>query len=194
MKTIKSDNQLWVLIAAGDEGAFSVVFDRYFHSLAKYAYTIVNKTEVAEDIVSEVFVKLWLSRMEIQIKTSLKSYLFVSARNKALNHRRDEVRKCELEELSEQEALSSESADHQLTQAEVLEEFQQILHTLSPQQRIILQLQKIDGLSQAEVAERLSISIKTVQNHTSLALKQVAEGMALKRFNLQLLLVLFLAC
>ena len=186
------DGQLWEQIVANDEKAFNTVFDKYFLSLCSFCYPIVKEGELAEEVVSDVFIKLWLNRHSIQIKTGLKVYLFKASRNTALNYLRQVSPNIRMDALDEKELVSTVSADSDLIYGELYNELQQTLNSLSPQQCLIFRMNKLDGLSQDEIAEMLSISLKTVQNHIYLALKVLTERWAIQQYELCLLVILFL--
>nr|WP_321355701.1 RNA polymerase sigma-70 factor [uncultured Draconibacterium sp.] len=177
-KEENADSDLWRLIRADNENAFSSVFDKYFHLLSRFSYSFLNDVEAAEDVVSDVFVKLWLNRNSIVLKSSLKSYLYSAVKNTALNYLRDYNKSLSLEDVAEKDLVTNISADSNLVQNEILSEFHEFLSTLSPQQSTILRMHKLEGLSQKEISDKLSISLKTVQNHTSLAMRFVSEKMA----------------
>lgn len=177
-----NDGILWKRITQNDEGAFSIVFDKYFIRLCNYCYPIVNKTEAAEEIVSEVFTKLWIKRHSIQIKVDLKSYLFRAVKNTALNFLRQVSDQVSLDDANVNELESFYVADSKLIDDEVNAKLEQILKSLSPQQSLVLRMYKLEGFSQAEIAEVLSVSKKTVQNHIYLAIKTLTEQRSKYRY------------
>ena len=186
------DTKLWNQIAQNDEKAFNAVFDKYFSRLCNFCHPIVKEVEVAEEVVSDVFIKLGLNRHSIQIKTGLKPYLFKATRNTALNYLRQSNPNINIDEIGEKELISNINADSELIHNEVYTELQQMLNSLSPQQSLIFRMYKLDGLSQAEIAETLSISLKTVQNHIYLALKYLTAKWTSQQYEFYLFIILML--
>ncbi len=191
-KEINTDHKLWQEICASNEKAFSIVFDKYFNRLSYFTHSIVKDHEAVEDIVSDVFVKLWLNRHKIKLTTGLKPYLFTAAKNTALNYLRSSKMNLCIEDVPEKDMISNVSADSDLVHNEVLSEFKELLRMMSPQQSLVIKLHKLEGLSQKEVADKLSISLKTVQNHIYLAMKFLSEKMAAKQYDLYFLFVILL--
>ena len=187
-----NDSKLWEQVVQNDEKAFSVVFDKYFLHLCRFCYPVVKEAVVAEEIVSDVFIKLWLNRHSIQIETGLKPYLFKATQNTALNYLRQSSPNIRIDELGEKELVSNINTDSEIIRNEIYSELQQMLNSLSPQQSLIFRMYKLDGLSQVEIAEALSISLKTVQNHIYLALKYISEKYTILQYKLCLIIIIML--
>lgn len=192
-KEVNADSKLWEQICANNEKTFGTVFDKYFHLLSRFSYSFLKDVEASEDVVSDVFVKLWLNRHRIKLRNGLKPYLYLAVRNTALNYIRDASTSFSLESVDEKELVTNVSADSAIIHNETLFEFQELLSALSPQQSTILKMHKLEGLSQKEISEKLSISLKTVQNHTSLAMKFIAEKMASTQYDFCILLLFLLS-
>ena len=186
------DSKLWKQITKNNENAFNMVFDKYFFLLCNFCYNIINEVEVAEEVVSDVFIKLWLNRHSIQIKTGLKPYLFKATKNTALNYLRQSKPNVSIDEINEKDLISNINTDSELIHNEIYNELMQMLNSLPPQQNLIFRMHKLDGLSQAEIAETLSISLKTVQNHIYLALKYLTEKWTAQQYELYMFVILML--
>lgn len=169
------ENKLWSQIIQDDEKAFNTIFNKYFSCLCNFCFHIVNEAETAEEIVSDVFIKLWLNRHSIEIKSDLKPYLYKATKNTALNHLRLSSSKVKIDEVNEKNLISNINTDSGLMRDEIFNELQKIINSLPPQQCLILKMHKLEGLSKTEIAEALSISLKTVQNNIYLALKYLTE-------------------
>ncbi|WP_421920272.1 RNA polymerase sigma factor [Marinifilum sp.] len=187
------DSKLWIKITNDDEKAFGTVFDKYFSPLCKYSFQIVKELEPAEEVVSDVFVKLWLNRHTIKIETDLKSYLFRACKNTALNYLRKTKNNISLDEIIGKELMSVINTDSDLIHKEVCTQIQQMLDMLTPQQSLVLKLHKLEGLSQQEIAQKLSISIKTVQNHIYLGLLHLTKQLASRKHEFYLFVILMLS-
>ncbi len=183
------DGELWSKIIQDDEKAFNIVFEKYFFSLCKFCHQIVKEVEVTEELVSDVFVRLWLNRHSIQFKSGLKPYLFKSVKNASLNYLRSSRSLVNIEEVNETTLVSDVKSDSGLIHEELNNEILQMINALPPQQGLVFKLHKLEGQSQAEIAETLSISIKTVQNHLCLALKYLSEKCTIYQYDFSIWII-----
>lgn len=166
-------------IAAGDEEAFRHLFDAYFDRVMQFLNGFLHDREAAEDLAQELFVKLWCHRDILPDVQSLNGYIYRSARNAALNALRAQGR---LVSLTQAADLSGSVLPDDLYYA--LEK--QLLVDLTVDQlpdrpRQIYRMSRVEGLSNEEIARRLSISGKTVENHLNAALKRIR--IMLRNFN-----------
>ena len=163
------------------------LFKTHFRGLHAYAYTILRDSHLAEEIVQEVFVKLCERASRINIETSLESYLYRSVYNESLNHQKHEKVKARYRtmmsrkpEIAEQEPTGGDYPGLETRLRLALGEL--------PQQcRTIFQLSRFEDLKYREIADRMGISVKTVENQMSKALRILRQK--LKGF---LLLTIFL--
>jgi RNA polymerase sigma-70 factor (ECF subfamily) len=165
------------------------LFRSCYKQLCVYAENITGDALQAEDIVSNLFVKLWEKREQLQIHTAIESYLMSAVHNEALNYlKHAEVEKryhAKTEyQLTHADLLNpSAAADtplNDLLEKELKEQIETALRTLPPQCREIFTLHKIDDLSYQEVADQLNISINTVRTQLTRAMKKMRS--ALKGF------------
>ncbi len=155
----------------GDERVIRILFDDYYEYLCKSIYGVVPDASVAEDIVQEVFMELWKKRESIQITTSIKAYLRRSALNRALNYLRKN--KVGFEEEDQIPDLGSQDTGGQ-TNMEVMElkdRIHSIIDDLPERCRMIFGMSRFEEMSYKEIAAALDISVKTVENQMSKALK-----------------------
>lgn len=163
-------------VAAGDESAFGQLFNRYWDNIYGVAYTLTRSRELARDMVQEIFIKVWLHKLELPQKDNFQNYLFIVARN----HIYSELRRKSREEAFTSHLLAElqESpfrADDQTLYNDSAALIQQALATLPEQQRQVYELTRIYGLSQDEIAQRLQISKSTVKTHMSRALHAIRQ-------------------
>ena len=162
-------------------GKFECVFQENFASLVHFAMTIVDSQEVAEDIVQDVFIKIWESKKYSTFHSNLKGYLFISVKNSCLNHVKIESRKSD--KLKE---LIPESFD--LYDTAVIEESErnrlifEAIEKLSPKGKIVLKLICFNNLKYKEVAEELDITVDTVKYHFTHSLKKLRELLTKDQF------------
>ncbi len=171
----------------GQEEAYIYLFKEYFAELCAYARRYVGRKEVAEEIVSEVFYKIWERHKVLQIKSSIRSYLFQSVYHHSINYIR-ELKKKEalyayLEESFVKESpfffISEEESEQSLFLLEDLaEEVETAVSQLPPQQQKVFRLKRFEGKKNKEIAELLEISVKTVELHLSKATMNLREKLS----------------
>jgi len=157
------------------EQAFEQLFKEHFKSLYAYAYTILKNEATAEEIVQNVFYKIWEKKVPDTIQTSLKAYLYKAVYHESLNYLKHQKIKAQYH--THVMHGSKDEADHtpsrKVLVKELEEKLRQALNTLPPQCRTIFQMSRFDGLKYQEIADELGISIKTVENQMGKALKQL---------------------
>ena len=155
-----------------DKDSFENLFREYFSPLISFARKILVDEDDAREVVQKVFINLWEKREEIDLSTSLKSYLFTSVHNRSLNVIRDR-KKFSSEEVPDMAGDWDVSA--QIESMELEEKINEALQALPEKCRQIFELNRFDGLKYSEMAAQLEISIKTVENQMSKALKILRE-------------------
>lgn len=171
------DEVIFELITQSKEEALDKLFKRYFFRLCNYVFPFVKNERIAEEIVSDVFIKLWIKRTDINIRSNVKSYLFRSAKNATLNYLAAQKNKLpESIELVEDQLLVADSwADSNLRFQELEREINDLMHQLPSQQKEIVRLNKLEGFTPKEIASLLDISTKTVYNNLYEAVKFLLE-------------------
>jgi len=170
-------------LARGEAGAFAALFRRYYDALCSFAQGLVESADDAEEVVSEVFARLWETRERLDVRVSLKSYLYAATRNVALNFlRRLGTEERTLGRASQVGALpgvlspaDDEASDVQTR--ELREAVDAAIASLPPRRREIFLLHRLHGLTYAEIAAALDITPKTVENHIGLALKDLRNSL-----------------
>jgi RNA polymerase sigma-70 factor (family 1) len=171
----------WVIRNGFEQSAkhgFELLFKRYHKVLCSHAVRFVYSEEVAQDIVSEVFCKLWKTRSYESITSSYRFYLFRSVRNEAYNYIRLEFQPMEQLEAAESQTSGRGNSPDMITQyEEVLNRVEKIVDSLPPQCRKIFLMSRFEGKKYKEIADELGISIKTVEVHISRALLSMRQGL-----------------
>ncbi|MBE6276624.1 MAG: RNA polymerase sigma-70 factor [Bacteroides sp.] len=158
-------------IKKGDIKAFEQLFRRYYAPLCWYATSIVGNRETAEEIVEELFYTIWKEKEKLNIFRSVKSYLYASAWNGCLQHRRQKLKDEELQRKMSQDTPAYTSSPEDEAEFEELQKvIDDCLARMSAQRRNIFLMHRNEGLKYAEIATRLSISVKTVEANMSKAL------------------------
>ena len=167
------DTEIIRRIRNGDTGQFESLFRSSYVSLVRYAKTLIKDHDTAEEIVQDLFFKLWQDREKLNIESSLNGYLFRSVHNICLHHI-EHVRVVErhAEEMSYRQTESQESPSDILNYKELQEKVARILEKLPDRCGKIFTMSRFDGLKYTEIAEKLSVSIKTVEANMGRALKE----------------------
>jgi RNA polymerase sigma-70 factor, ECF subfamily len=168
----------------GNRNIFNIIFKNFYAILVSYAKDLVKSYEAAEEIVQEVFIKLWEHRARIVIQTSLKAYLYKSVYNASLNYLRDIRRKpVRLVNIDDPDYLETLTIDESewffiSGRLEKMEETLQsaIMH-LPDQCRQIFELCRYENLSYPQIAEKLSVSLSTVKTQMGRAMAKLKEAM-----------------
>ncbi len=172
----QSEQALIARLNRGDKSALEYLFKKYYTYLCAYSARFVDGPELAEEIVQEVFVKLWEKHSEIVIRTSIKAYLFRSVHNFAINqYHQQKVR--DNYKLHVEETRLFDEVHEQLVGQELEEGLQKAMGKLPEKRRQIFELSRMQGLKYKEIADQLNISIKTVEGQISKALIQIRENL-----------------
>ncbi len=166
-----TEHELLVRIADGDEHAFSILFRDWSPRLMAYIFKVTRSRQVSEEIVQDVFTKIWQHRDCLNTINNFQHYLFVIARNHALN---------ELEKIAAYWKLQRNFAHEQKTgtlseESPVEDILENALHKLSPRQREIWLLNRRERYTYEEIADRLGISRETVKSHLKTATQSVTQ-------------------
>ena len=173
-----TDQVLVPLLLNRNEGAFETVFKRYFKDLHAYACSILKAEVYAEEMVQQVFFKLWDRNQQLQVQGSLAAYLYRSVHNECLNHLKH------LKVRHVHQAYATHHAVHHAEDADPvrLEELEKridiAMNRLPEQCRTIFQLSRFEELRYREIADKLGISVKTVENQMGKALRIMREELA----------------
>ena len=163
-----------------DEKAFENIFKEFFSGLTAFSRKYVHDLDTAKEIVHDVFMNLWEKRATVDPEKSIKSYLFTAVYNRSLNYLRDN-KKFDKNEFSLEIAENNpDNWDHQdsLETSELQTKINDAIDSLPEKCREIFVMNRLEGLKYKEVAEKLNISIKTVETQMSKALKVLKENLA----------------
>lgn len=171
------DQLLYSKIKQGEEDAFNEVFNLYYSRLCFFADQMVHDFDLCRSIVQDVFVDVWVNRETLDIHFSLKAFLFRAVKNKTLNvlkHKKVES-KFIAEQKKEDEPFSFQSS---IEEAELSDKINSAIQELPPKCREIFTLCRFEELKYSEIAERLNISVKTVEMQISIALKKIRNKLS----------------
>jgi RNA polymerase sigma-70 factor (family 1) len=165
-----------------DEPAYKELFYLFYKPLTQFANSFVRSTEMAEEIVSDVFIRLWEKRKQLEEIQHLRVYLYISTKNNSLKYllRQQKQVAITIDELSvDIQSIQSDPEQLMIT-AEMRLRIQKAIDQLPPRCKIIYKLIKEDGLRYKEVAEILDISVKTIDNQLAIALKKISAAIAIE--------------
>ena len=165
----------------GDEDAFEAIFREYATQLCSFALHFTRSRELATEVVHDVFLLLWERRERLDVRTNLRAYLYKATRNRALEvARRDTffrrwAERTAGEQAYDDSARMAPTPHEQLERDERAAALQRAIDALPERRRMVLLLRWRDGLHNAEVAEIMGISVKTVENQITQALRVLRE-------------------
>jgi len=169
-----------------DQGSFEKLFREYFPTLMAFAKKILVEEDDAREVVQQVFITIWEKRQEIDLSVSLKSYLFTSVHNRSLNMIRDRKK---FSGAEVPDVPGKWDVSNVIESMELEEKIMEVIGTLPEKCREVFELSRFDGLKYNEIADKLDISVKTVENQMSKALKILREKL-LKYMSILLWLIM----
>ncbi|MCS3736731.1 RNA polymerase sigma-70 factor [Mucilaginibacter dorajii] len=168
------DAKLLDLLRLDDREAFEILYNKYSAKLFHAAYNLFRDSDVCEDLVQELFIDLWTKRNQLNI-TSLESYLKVAIRHRVIYYIR--TQKATLDLALIEELIEKYTADSKLLQNDISQLLETNVAQLPEKCRQIFTLSRKEYLSNKEIASRLNISIKTVENQMTIALRYLRTGL-----------------
>jgi RNA polymerase sigma-70 factor (family 1) len=175
MKSDQKDEQhLLDLIAASDEQAFRHLFDTFSGKVYGFALKITRSKSLSEEIVQDVFMKIWINRESLEAIRSFPAYLFTLTRNHTFNTlKRIAIEQAAKSAIGKKLSHVNHDTEDAINFHESQQRLTQAINNLPPQQRLVYSLCHQEGLKYEEVAERLKISRLTVKTHMREALRSI---------------------
>lgn len=175
MYTGHTDEALMELLKGDDSRAFRTLFDRYYKPLCQFCTVYTKDNAVAEEIISNLFIKIWDNRNEVNI-LNLRSYFFTSAKNLSLNYlqkKKDPIDA--IEDVDEQQPTfhDTNTPFKILSSRESYSEILNVIDTLPDSQRRILLMSHIDSIDKHDIAKTMGISVRTVETTLYQSIKKV---------------------
>ena len=160
-----------------DAAAYKKLFFCFFLPLKSFSFSIIKSKEIAEEVVSDIFIEIWAKRKQLLEIEDLKMYLYISIRNASLRRlqQKQKTSVLSLDDLDVEFASADPDAETYLITNELAIKIDSAIESLPPQCKIIFKLAKQDGLKYKEIAQLLNISVKTIDNQLSTALKKIAS-------------------
>ncbi|TMI86821.1 MAG: RNA polymerase sigma-70 factor [Bacteroidetes bacterium] len=183
MRKLENIRLLQQAIACFDDAqAYKQLFLLFYPSLVPFAVSIIRSRELAEEIVSDVFVKIWEKRHQLDKVENLPFYLFTAVKNKCITRLNDAKNRAEVDitEINFEFKSIYHDPEQKMISAEMINQIQAVIQELPPRCKLIFKLVKEEGLKYKEVAELLQLSVKTVENQMSLAFKKIGTAINFK--------------
>jgi RNA polymerase sigma-70 factor (family 1) len=169
-----NDEQVLRELAEGSEKAFTVIYERYYYAVARTGIKYLQDTKLTEDLVQEIFTKIWTNRENFTGVLHFQSYLYTMVKNLALLYIKDVAREVVAKQnFVRRKAESDNNIDRYLAEKEYNELVNQAIAELPVPHQKVFKLAKIDGVNRTEIAEQLKLSQQTVDNYLVLAVKTI---------------------
>lgn len=191
---------LWQRVTRSDYTAFNSIYEQYWDTLLHIALKKVNDSDIAMDLVQDLFVEMWQKRHAISIQTSLKAYLVSSLYFKTFMHfRRNGVHQKHIDNYSQftetyvHDEFSLQT-QYEENYAHILFAIERSVEDMPLRMKAVFQLKYYSSLNNQEIADNLGLSTQTVKNQLSKALTKIRQHMEAERLDTSLLSLLLLAC
>lgn len=174
MSAIGLDNDTILQFNKGDESAFTVIYNHFYHHIFAFCKYLLPTVEDARDMTAQLFIQLWEKKETLQSYTHLRAFLFLNARNKCFNFLRDQKARSAIDKQLGDFTIEEQRAIHfSEIESELITRIYEEVEKLPDYYRNILKLSYFQGYSNQEIAAMLNVSEKTVRNAKSIALKTV---------------------
>lgn len=165
-----------------DEQAFDELFRMYYPGLLSYAHSLLKDKQRSEEICIDVMFRLWQNRKMLLTIKNLSLYLYIAIKHEVISYMRSKMYKglqksVSLDEAGESFGFELSNNELRIIDKELLAEVNAVINTLPPRCRLIFKLIKEDGFKYSEVAKLLELSVKTVENQMTIAMKKIAAIM-----------------
>lgn len=165
-------------IRKGDIQAFEDLFHQFYPGMCSYAESLIKKEFIAEEVVQDVFYNIWKNKSDLRITNSWQSYLYRAVFNNSMMYLRKAKREMSLDERwAESQIQSSDNPSEELDAKELNAVILYTLQKLPDRTREIFKMNRFEGLKYKEIAEKLSISLKTVEANMGKALKALKSSL-----------------
>lgn len=177
----QGDQDLLLRLKADDSAAFDLIYERYWGLTYAAAFKRIPDKDTVSDIVQDIFLQLWMRRAELVID-NLAGYLYVAVRNRVLKSLSMSDRFVPVPDLMDQLLQADEQADADIIRKEFIVHYESLVVKLSKAQQEIFKLRFDEDLSTIQIAERLNIKRKTVQNQLGKSVAQIRNILGLLTF------------
>lgn len=168
------DKILVLRLKDGDKTAFKALFERYYPRFLSFAHRLLKDQSAAEDLIQNVFLKIWVGRANLNESKNFKNYLLVAVRNEIYQYFRKQFR---LDDTAEYPEIidASQNQDTELSAKELETRIAGVISKMPQRRREVFNLSRLEKLSNQEIASRLGISVRTVEKHIENALMDLRK-------------------
>ena len=179
MKVSELENELIQNLKSGDKRALTTLYNEYWKPLYLSSYNLLRDKEICEEIIQDVFIDIWNRRRELEIKLSIKSYLYSCVRYKVFSEfKKSKVLRIELFE-NIQERTNTTTPESEILHEELKMQIKMVVENLPEKCKRVYKLSRNQQLTHKEISEQLNISTKTVENHITNALNMLRASLGI---------------
>ena len=159
-----------------DQSAFTVIFTKYYSDLVRFSFGFTRNSDSSEEIVQEVFLKLWENRSSLDIHTSLKSFLLKNVQNRSIDSlRHTGITNKYTSVVLEHAILSQNDTENYILYSELQDNLNNAMHKIPMQYAEVFRMSRLETLNYQEIADKLGVSVRTVEVRISKALGMLRE-------------------
>ncbi len=174
----KSEEKKWLRsLRKGDVKSFEFIFRFYYEPMLDHATRILGEAAEAEEVVQDVFLKIWRDRQKLRIQTSLQAYLYTSVYHACLNLIRKKKQGYDYRQYLSRQTVPVFPADERLYYAETSRRVFDVLERMPERRRTIFTMSRFQGMTYRDIAQKLSLSVKTVEDNMTKALRFLRKNL-----------------
>lgn len=171
-----SDSELVAAVKRGDANAFDAIFRRWYPQVRKFLVTLVKEEALADDLAQSVFMKVWVYRDRLDPAKSLRNYLLVLSRNGAMDVFKSKGHLMKTDLAAPPVGRPAlDRAEHHAEYMEAQARILRIVEQMPPQRQEVFKMSRFQQLSSEEIAASMGLSVRTVEKHIQLALKDLRK-------------------
>ena len=170
-----ADGELIAAVKKGDANAFDAIFRRWYPQVRKFLVTLVKEEALADDLAQSVFMKVWVYRDRLDPSKSLRNYLLVLSRNGALDVFKSKRQLMKTDLAAPPDGPALDRTEHHVEFIEAQARILRIVEQMPPQRQEIFKMSRFRQLSSEEIAAAMGLSVRTVEKHIQLALKDLRK-------------------
>lgn len=172
---MSSDKQLIRAIKGGDTKSFEKLFERYYDRYFSFACALLHDADAAEDVLQNVFLKLWIGRDRLDENRSIENYLLVSVRNEIFDYLRLKYNQTVVRGETPEKEDASADIEEEMFWSETSDRMDKIIKNMPPQRQRIFMMSRYENMSSKDIADALGLSVRTVERHIYLALQDLKQ-------------------
>ncbi|MBQ3249682.1 MAG: RNA polymerase sigma-70 factor [Bacteroidales bacterium] len=169
------ESRLIELIREGDPLSFEILFQKYYVRFYNFVLNLTKNPQTAEDIVQNVFMKIWINRKNLRPDQSIHNYIYVLSKHEVLNHLRDRKVYTQVERLVMAEQPYEAVTDQNMDLKELDDRIRKFIAAMPEQRRKVFLLSRYRGMGNKAIAELMGLSVRTVDRHINLALTSLRK-------------------